>query len=63
MMNMTTNKKNRHNQDEYDVIQAKEEFESMIDPRTLVLKQEVTDLENKVEDLKEEIKELKNDEG
>jgi len=42
----------RNNQDQYDVIQAKEEFESMLDPRTQVLKDKVQGLEDENKNLR-----------
>jgi len=47
----------RSNQDKYDVIQAKEEFESMLDPRTQVLKDKVQELEDENENLKDKSEE------
>lgn len=43
----------RSNQDRYDVIQAKEEFDSMNDPRIPVLQARIAELEAEVEELKQ----------
>ena len=47
----------RDNQDRYDVIQAQEEFDSMLDPRTAALLQEIAGLKEEVKILKEQLNE------
>ena len=41
----------RENQDKYDVIQAQEEFDSMLDPRTAALQEEIRTLKGNITEL------------